>query len=65
MIFVGESNLERKINGTYMAYPFAQHYFTKLLVKIKIRGITLNDGLIKWKWFQLYVPIGKLHIRII
>jgi hypothetical protein len=33
-------------------------------VKRKVKGITLEDGLIKWKWFQLYMPIGKLHIKI-
>ncbi len=64
MIFVGESNLERKINEAYVVDPFAQHYFIELWVKRKIKGMTLKDGLIKWKRFQLYVPTGKLHIKI-
>ncbi len=62
MIFVGESNLE--IKEAYVVDRFAQHYFIELWVKRKVKGITLEDGLIKWKWFQLYMPIGKLHIKI-
>jgi hypothetical protein len=64
VIFLGESNLERKIKEAYVVDHFAQHYFTKLLVKRKIKSITLKDGLLKWKWLQLYGPIGKLHIKI-
>jgi hypothetical protein len=47
VIFVGESNLE--IKEAYVVDPFAQHYFIELWVKRKVKGITLKDGLIKWK----------------
>lgn len=56
---MGESNLE--IKEAYVVDPFAQHYFIELWVERKVKGITLKDGLIKWKWFQLYMPTGKLH----
>jgi len=49
VIFVGEINLGRKTKEAYVVDPFAQHCFIELWVKRKVKGITLKDGLIKWK----------------
>jgi hypothetical protein len=29
-----------------------------------VKGITLKEGLLKWKQVQIYVLIGKLHTKI-
>jgi hypothetical protein len=43
---------------------FAQIYFNDLHQKKKVRRITLLDGLLRWKQSQIYVPKGKLHIKV-
>jgi hypothetical protein len=30
----------------------------------KVKGITLKEGLLKWKQSQIYVPMGKLCTKI-
>jgi hypothetical protein len=48
-MFVGESNLVRKIRDVYVENHLAQSYFNDLHQKKKVRGITILDGLLKWK----------------
>jgi hypothetical protein len=65
MIFVGESNLERKLKEAYVQNSFAKHYFAHLYAKGKVKGISLKEGLIKWKEYQIYVLAKKLHTKVI
>ncbi len=41
-----------------------QSYFNDLCHKKKVRGITLLDGLLKWKQSHVYVPKEKLHMKV-
>jgi hypothetical protein len=47
-----------------MQESFDQHYFKELCKHWKVKGITLKEGLLKWKQSQIYVPIRRLHMRI-
>jgi hypothetical protein len=48
-MFVGESDLERKIRKVYVEDRLAQSYFNDLHQKKKVKGITLLNGLLNWK----------------
>jgi hypothetical protein len=48
-IFQGENNLKQKVREAYMQELFAQHYFKELCKHWKVKGITLKEGLLKWK----------------
>ncbi len=48
-IFQKESNLERNIKEAYMQDLLAQHHFKELREWRKVKGITLKEGLFKWK----------------
>jgi hypothetical protein len=41
-----------------------QSYFNDLRHKKKVRGITLLGRLLKWKQSCVYVPKGKLHMKV-
>jgi hypothetical protein len=42
MIFVGESNLERRLKEAYVQNSLAKHYFAHLYAKGKVKGISLK-----------------------
>jgi hypothetical protein len=63
-MFIKESNLKKKIQKAYVEDCFTQSYFNDLHQKKKVKGITLLDGLLKWKQSQIYVPKGKLHMKV-
>jgi hypothetical protein len=42
----------------------AQNYFNDLHHKKKVKGITLLDGLLRWKQSRIYVPEGKLSTKV-
>jgi hypothetical protein len=63
-IFVDESDLERKLKDEYVKVHLAQSYFIELRNKRKVKSITLLDGLLKWKQYYLYVPKGKLCMKV-
>jgi hypothetical protein len=50
-IFQKENNLRKKIKKSYMQDPLAQHHFKELHERRKVKGITLKEGLFKWKKF--------------
>jgi hypothetical protein len=43
----------------------AQIYFNDLHHKKKVKGITLLDGLLRWKQSRIYVPKGKLSTKVV
>jgi hypothetical protein len=63
-MFVGESDLERKLKDGYVGGHFAKSYFIELHNKRKVKIITHLDGLLKWKQYFLYVPKGKLCMKV-
>ncbi len=63
-MFVGESDLERKIRKVYVEDRLAQSYFNDLHQKKKVKGITLLNGLLNWKQSWVYVLKGKLHMKV-
>jgi ribosomal protein L32E len=64
-IIQGENWLEKKTKEAYVQDPFIQHRFKKLHEWRKMKGITLKEGLLKWKQFWIYVLIGKLCTKIV
>jgi translation initiation factor 2 beta subunit (eIF-2beta)/eIF-5 len=64
-IFEGESSLEQKIREAYKQDLFTQHYFKKLCERRKVKGTILKEGPLRWKQSQIYVPIGKLCMKIV
>jgi hypothetical protein len=63
-MYVEESNLERKIWKAYVEDRLAQSYFNDLCQKKKVRGITLLDGLLRWKQSWVYELKGKLRTKV-
>ncbi len=48
-MLVEENDLERKIWNMYVEDHLARNYFNDLCQKKKTSGITLLDGLLRWK----------------
>jgi hypothetical protein len=44
MIFVGESNLERRLKEAYVQNSLVKHYFAHLYAKGKVKSISLKKG---------------------
>jgi len=48
-MFVGESDLEKKLKDGYVGNHLPQSYFIELRNKRKLKIITLLNGVLKWK----------------
>lgn len=64
-MLIGESDLDRRWKESCVNDHLAQHYFEELRHKHKMRGISLKDRLLKWKQSRVYVPVGKLRIKVL
>lgn len=65
MMYVGEGDFARRIREAYMKDPEAQKMLSDLQSGKKIRGIWLHEGMIKFKQSRVYVPSGKLRLRML
>jgi len=48
----------------YVKDCLVQNYFKDLRHKKKVKGFTFLDGLLRWKQSRIYVPEGKLSMKV-